>query len=141
MPGDGFTQTAFTAHLAEHKLMGSHCRTCGSRYLPPRALCAACYGDDMEWVALDGKGRLKAFTIIHIAPTAMIQAGYGRENPYCSGIVELEGGLSISAQIVGVEAGKPESISIGMPLEVTFLPREEADQTRTYLAFQPAGQA
>ena len=139
MPNDYFTQADFTKHLAEKKLMGSRCKTCGTTYLPPKSLCSDCYGDEMEWVEIEGKGKLKAFTTIHIAPTAMIEAGYSRENPYCSGIVELDNGLAISAQIVGVDAAQPGSISIGMPLQVEFIARGEAEQARTYLAFRPAG--
>ena len=37
----------------------------------------------------------------------MIEAGYGRDNPYCSGIVKLKDGVSISAQILGVDVDHP----------------------------------
>ncbi len=77
------------------------------------------------------EGKLVAFTTVHIAPTAMLEAGYGRDNPYCTGIVELENGLRISAQILGVDAANPAAIAIGTPLRAAFVERGE----RTYLAF------
>jgi uncharacterized OB-fold protein len=130
------TSAAFYRFLDEHKLMGSRCRSCGALYLPPRPLCTACYGEEMEWVEMAGGGKLLAFTTIHVAPTAMIEAGYGRDNPYCSGIVKLDEGPAVSAQILDVDARRPEQIAIGMPLRVAFVERGEGEERRTYLAFR-----
>jgi len=130
------TSAAFYRFLDEHKLMGSRCRSCGALYLPPRPLCTACYGEEMEWVEMAGGGKLLAFTTIHVAPTAMIEAGYGRDNPYCSGIVQLDEGPAVSAQILDVDASRPEQIVIGMPLRVVFVERGEGEERRTYLAFR-----
>ena len=116
--------------------MGSRCQSCGALHLPPRPLCPACYSEEMEWEQVSGKGKLVAFTSIHIAPTAMIEAGYGRDNPYCTGIVQLDRGPAISAQILDVEPARPEEIEIGMPLRVTYIERGEGEGQRTYLAFQ-----
>jgi uncharacterized OB-fold protein len=90
----------------------------------------------MKWVKLGTQGTLAAFTVVNIASTAMIEAGYGRENPHCSGIVKLDDDLAISAQILGVDTANPESIKIGSPLEAVFIDRGEGDQKETFLAFQ-----
>jgi uncharacterized OB-fold protein len=90
----------------------------------------------MEWVELSGQGKLIAFTTVHIAPTAMIEAGYGRNNPYCTGIVQLQEGPAISAQILDVDATQPETIAIGTPMQVTFVERGEGEEQRTFLAFK-----
>jgi uncharacterized OB-fold protein len=131
-----FTHTAYNQLLNQHKLMASQCESCGKRYLPPRSLCPACYGEKMTWVPLSGKGELTAFTIVHIAPTAMIEAGYGRDKPYCAGIVRLAEGPSISAQILGVDPARPEGIALGTPLQATFVQRVEGEGGRTHLAFE-----
>jgi len=131
-----FTHTTFSQHLAEHKLMGTECVACGEQFLPPRPMCTNCFGSEMRWVELGTRGTLAAFTTVHIASTAMIQAGYGRDNPHCSGIVQLENGLSISAQILGVDTGNPGSIKIGSPVEAVFVERGEGDQKQTFLAFE-----
>jgi uncharacterized OB-fold protein len=136
MQTDDFTHTSFQTSLAEHKLMGSRCTSCGELYLPPRPKCSKCFSNDMSWQEYSGKGRLIAFTTIHIAPTAMIEAGYGRDNPYCSGVVQLDDGPSISAQIVGVDVNHPESIHIDTPLEVEYLERGEGEKVRTFLTFK-----
>jgi uncharacterized OB-fold protein len=132
-----FTGWSFYQFLGENKLMGSRCGSCGALHVPPRAICPACFGEKMSWVEMSGEGKLVAFTTVHIAPTAMIEVGYGRDNPYCTGIVELAEGPAISAQILGVDPAMPEEIEIGTPLRVTFVQRGEGDQARTFLAFEP----
>ena len=84
---------------------------------------------------MPAEGKLVAFTTIHIAPTAMIEAGYDRKNPYCAGIVELANGARISAQILGVHASQPESIAIGTPVRAVFVKRGEGESAKTFLAF------
>jgi len=131
-----FTSSSFYQFLGEHKLMASRCRSCAALYLPPRPLCPNCHGEEMEWVEMGGSGSLLAFTTIHIAPTAMIEAGYGKDNPYCTGIVRLAEGPAISAQILGVDARQPAQIAVGTKLQVAFVERGEGDKRRTYLAFE-----
>ena len=131
-----FTAVSFNQYLAEGKLMASRCTSCGTLNLPPRALCPNCHSEDMQWVATSGKGKLAGFTVVYIAPTFMIDQGYGREKPYVSGVVELEEGVKISARIIGVDAVHPESIQVGTPLVVDFIPVGEGEATKTYLAFK-----
>ena len=94
----------------------------------------------MEWTETTGAGKLSAFTAIAIVPTEMIEAGYGRDNPYVSGIVTLEEGPSISARITGVDARAPENIKVGTPVTVEFLALGEGEGARTVLAFRPRGE-
>lgn len=129
------TAASFNEYLAEHKLMGARCLQCGALYLPPRALCPACFSAGLAWEELPGAGSLAAFTSIYIAPTFMEAQGYGRKNPYLTGIVELAEGVKISARLVGLDPAHPESVQIGQPLQVTFLDQGETTQ----LAFEPAG--
>ncbi len=87
-----FSDIAFEEFLNEENLMGSRCAKCGAVFVPPRSICITCYSTDMQWVEMQGKGRLAAFTCTSIAPPFMIEQGYSRKNPYCSGVVELEEG-------------------------------------------------
>jgi len=133
-----FTSASFEQYLSEKKLMGSHCNTCNLNFLPPRAICPNCHSDQLAWIEFSGKGILAAFTSIYIAPTAMIEAGYGRDTPYLSGVVELEEGVKISAQIFGLDAKKPEDVKIGTPLQADFVERGEGEAKKTFLAFRVA---
>lgn len=130
-----FTVASFNRFLDEKKLMASRCPACDALYLPPRAICPACHGDGLQWAELSGRGRLAAFTSIYVAPTLMLNEGFDRDKPYCTGIVELEAGVRISARILGVDPASPDVIQIGLPMTVEYLERGEGDEKRTFLAF------
>ncbi|MEA3310556.1 MAG: Zn-ribbon domain-containing OB-fold protein [Chloroflexota bacterium] len=134
-----FTGSEFYNFIAEHKLMGSHCQQCGDLYLPPRPRCPQCHQEEMKWVEFSGTGKLVAFTVVHVAPTAMLTAGYSFTKPYCTGIVEFENGARISAQILGVDVERPETIEIGIALQVKFIQRSNGEGETTALAFEPVG--
>ena len=138
-----FTAASFDKFCSEKKVMGSKCKKCGVLYLPPRPLCIKCYSSELEWKQLKGKGKLVAFTVIGVGPPTMLNEGYDREHPYCSGIVELEEGPRISTQIVGVDVHKPENIKIGTLVTADFVERgsfslvpKVANVKKTYLVFR-----
>lgn len=128
----------FEEFLKEERLMGSRCRDCGALFVPPRALCIECHGDALQWAEMGGRGKLAAFTSIFIGPPAMVEEGYDRKNPYCTGVVELEESPRVVARIEGVDARNPESIETGTPLEACFLHRGSDADRKTILAFRPA---
>lgn len=131
-----FTYKAFSDALGVHQPKGTRCRQCGELHLPPRPMCPTCHSTDVEWLDLPQQGTLAAFTIIYIAPSAMIAAGYDRKKPYCTGVVKLDNGLSICAQILGVDVSQPDSITIGTRVTAAFVERGEGEARKTYLAFQ-----
>ncbi len=125
----------FEKYLENNQLMGSRCNSCGSLFVPPRAICGHCHQPELEWVEMSGKGQLTAFTCIAIGPPSMAQEGYDRNNPYCSGVVALEEGPHVVARIEGVDPRHPESIKIGCPLSVKYLHRDGGQ--KTVLGFVP----
>ena len=52
----------------------------------------------------------------------MIAEGYGRDNPYCSGVVELDEEPRLAGRIEGVDTTHPENIRIGTRVQAE-LPR------------------
>lgn len=134
MPFNDFSYERF---LTEEKLMGSRCQSCGSLFVPPRTICITCYGSDMEWIEMKGRGKLAAFTCIAVGPPFMRKEGYDRKHPYVSGVIELEEGVKVVARIEGVDGNKPENIKIGTPLQVQFLHRGEGENLTAFLAFRP----
>ena len=127
----------FEQYLNEGKLMGAKCNACESLYVPPRSFCPGCRDSEMAWTETSGEGRLAAFTSISIGTPAMIKEGYDRDNPYCSGAVELAEGARVVARIEGVDSIHPETIKVGMPLKVKFLNQGDEDNRQTVLAFAP----
>ncbi len=133
-----FTIQNYLEFIQNKKLMGSKCKDCGKMYVPVRKLCIACNSLNMEWVPLSGKGELAAFTSITVGTPYFIELGYDRNRPYCFSVIKLEEGPMVSAQLVGVDASKPDTIKIGMPLKVKFLENELKGETKTDLGFEPA---
>ena len=132
-----FTGASFYEYLSEGKLMAGRCLECATIYLPPRPLCPSCRtGKAMVWTELSGGGALAAFTVVTVAPSFMAELGYGRDKPYCVGIVRLDEGPMISARIVGVDPARPDSIQVGAPVRLHILPAEEIH--RPVLAFELA---
>jgi uncharacterized OB-fold protein len=132
-----FSDISFEKYLHENKLMGSRCRICRTLYVPPRPICVKCRSDAMTWEEMAGTGKLAAFTCISIGPSFMIAEGYHRNNPYCSGVVELDEGPRVDARIEGVDPKHPETIKVDTPVSVKFLHGQRKDQPITYLTFAP----
>lgn len=80
--------------------------------LPPRPLCPLCLSSDLEWLELGGRGKVKTFTVIHVAPQE-----FRDHTPYTVAIVELEEGVKITGQVKGI---RPEEVEIGMEVEIDF---------------------
>ncbi|MCX5874351.1 MAG: Zn-ribbon domain-containing OB-fold protein [Deltaproteobacteria bacterium] len=132
-----FNDHSYGAFLEEEKIMGSRCKKCGALALPPRPLCVSCQSWDMEWVQFQGAGKLAAFTSITVVPPTMAKEGFGKNNPYIVGVVELVEGNKIIGRIVGLDAKKPEDIKVGSPLKAEFIHAGPGSNQRTYLVFRP----
>ncbi len=106
----------------EPYLEGSRCGRCSATYLGPRLACSRCLArDDFESVALSRTGRLHTFSIVH-------QSFPGIPTPYVSAIVDLDGGGTVKANLLGVEPD-PAQLPFDLPVELTTFvaPRKDAD--------------
>jgi uncharacterized OB-fold protein len=138
-----FTSDSFYQFAAERKLMGSRCQACGAEYCPPKSICIKCNSDTMEWKQFSGKGKIVTFSVIPYGPMPFIKEGYGREKPYCSGIIQLEEGPRIAGQIVGVDVTQPDKIQISTQVTLDFTERgswhfidDVAKEKRVYPVFR-----
>lgn len=131
----------FEQFLQDRKLMGARCAECSTLFVPPRVICIRCRSSDMEWVEMKGEGRLVAFTCIAIGTPAMIEEGYNRNNPYCSGAVELMEGPRVVGRIEGVDARNPETIKVGTPMKAAFLQQGVDEKRKIVLAFTPVDES
>jgi uncharacterized OB-fold protein len=132
------TGVGFYEAMQEKILRASHCEDCGDVQCPPRTICPNCWSSKVSGIEMSGKGVLRTYTIVNIGLTQMIEAGYDRFNPYCAGLVELEEGPVVSAQILGVDVSQPELIKIGTPLQAVFVERGKDDAAKTFLGFEPS---
>ena len=130
-----FNSTAFYNKLKEERqLVGVKCKACGYLSPEPRPMCPECHGFDMEWHQFSGKAKLNTFTCISVVPVLMAKKGYGRDKPYCSGIVTLEEGPRISARINGVDGNNPQDIKTEIDM---ILDLEDVDPEDPSVTFRP----
>ena len=131
-----FYSAAYDRFVSQGKLMGSKCGKCGAMCVPPRPICPKCHAREMELVAMKGRGKLAAYTVIAVGPPMMIEEGFDRDNPYCSGVVELEEGVRITARILGVDVTRPEQIKIGTPVVVECQERAYEGDKMAFVVFR-----
>ena len=81
---------------------------------------------NLEWRTASGKGVIYSFTITHVPA-----AGFEDKVPYAIGLVELDEGVRIVANLVNID---PERIAIGQRVRLCWegLPGEGR-----YFAFEP----
>jgi uncharacterized OB-fold protein len=111
----------FAAELASGKIMATRCTACMTKFYPPRADCSNCLSSEMDWMALNGRGRLVTFTMIHVpperfSPTSPMPFSSITFQPCPIGLLEVEDGLRIMGWMPNV---RPEDIRVGIPLQAT----------------------
>jgi uncharacterized OB-fold protein len=107
----------------EHELRLQRCRVCGSYRFPPQVLCRVCLAEEHDWTATSGKATVYSFVVQHRPATP----AFADDVPYVVAVVELAEGPLMLTNIVGCA---PEEITVGMPVEVTFV--EATDEIVLY---------
>jgi uncharacterized OB-fold protein len=95
-----------------YRMEAKKCKGCGKIYFPPRLVCSECKTANFEDVKLSDQGKLLTWTVIHVAPSQFVD-----QTPYAMGIVELDDGARLLAQITDCE---PEELKSGMKLRLEF---------------------
>ena len=93
------------------------CKQCGKVFFPPRVVCHGCRGQAFDNVELARTGRVETYTVIRVAPS-----GFATQAPYAVGIIRLDDGVKITAQIVDCDVDK---IDIGDPVKLEFRKLQE----------------
>ena len=81
--------------LRQNKLLGLKCQDCGAITVPPKIACRKCTSTDMDIVELSGKGKIKTFTTVNVAPE-----GRESELPYIIVLVELDEGPWLMGNLI-----------------------------------------
>lgn len=98
--------------LKNEKLLLQKCRNCGNYRFYPRLVCPECMSDSYDWVDTKGEGKVYSYTIVHRAGGA-----FKEDVPYVVAIVELNEGVRMMSNIIGIE---PDKVTIGLPVRVSF---------------------
>jgi uncharacterized OB-fold protein len=103
--------------------VGSECTACGTRHLPPQKVCVQCGAvDQMKEVPFaNRRGRVATYTLDRLAFTL--------QPPMVMAMIDFEGGGRVELEVTDCE---PETVDIGMELEMTFRRLFTADGVHNY---------
>jgi 3-oxo-4,17-pregnadiene-20-carboxyl-CoA hydratase alpha subunit len=125
-PGITHDNGFFFEGAKAHRLLIQRCTKCQALRHPPQPRCDKC--GSYEWDALESSGRGVVYSfVVNYYPQVP-----AFEYPLPIGLIELEEGTRLVAQIVDCPIGE---ITVGMPVEVTWI---DADDELTVPAFRPA---
>jgi uncharacterized OB-fold protein len=95
-----------------YRLEAGKCKSCGEVYFPPRLVCAQCRSREFETIRLQNEGKVLTYTIIRVGPSQ-----FADQTPFAVGVVELDGGVRITSQIVDCDF---EKLAIGQRVRLEF---------------------
>ncbi len=111
----------------EHTLLIQRCTSCGTLRHPPLPACGNCRSLDWDTVTASGRGTLYSFVVVHYPKVPSF------DYPLPIGLVELEEGTRVVANIEGVEPG---DLVVGLALEAHFV---DFDDELSLPVFGPVG--
>jgi hypothetical protein len=103
---------AFWDAADQGRLVAQRCAACGRLRHPPRPMCPECSSLDVEVVELSGRGVVYSYALLHHPQHPAF------EYPVLAVLVDLEEGIRIVSNVVGVE---PNDVGIGIPVQVEFV--------------------
>lgn len=114
----------FFAGLANGKLLGSKCTSCGYSYATPRSHCMEC-GNKTEWIELPRDGTIHTFTICYFGSEEFLN-----ETPFILIMVEFEDiDTLFLSRLIGVEK---VDVHIGMKVTARFRRNSKFKPTDVY---------
>lgn len=118
LPALNADTTAFWQGGRLGQLLIHHCAPCARYFHPPAPVCPCCASFEVAPRAVSGLGKVLSYTVNHQQWLPALEV------PYVVAIVALDDqdGLQFVSNVVGC---KPEDVSIGMPVRVTFLNLED----------------
>jgi uncharacterized OB-fold protein len=127
-------ESAFFRGLAEGRLVGQRCPTCGKVYVPPRGACPVDGVPTQDEVELPDSGIVTTFCIVNVP-----FLGQKIKPPYVSAYVLLDGAdIAFLHLIQGIPA---DEVRMGMRVKAVWKPREEWGTTiENILHFEPTGE-
>lgn len=127
-------ESAFFRGLAEGRIVGQRCPTCGKVYVPPRPACPVDGVPTAEEIELADVGTVTTFCIVNVP-----FLGQKIDPPYVSAYILLDGAdIALQHLILDIPA---EEIRMGMRVKAVWKPREEWGTTIENIShFAPTGE-
>ncbi|MDN4162184.1 Zn-ribbon domain-containing OB-fold protein [Nocardioides abyssi] len=127
-------ESSFYRAIAEGRIIGQRCPTCGKVYVPPRSACPADGTPTTDEVELSHTGTVTTFCIVNVP-----FLGQRITPPYVSAYVLLDGAdIAFLHLILDIPA---EEVRMGMRVQAVWKPREEWGTTIENIShFSPTGE-
>lgn len=109
----------FIDYLAQGKVMGTRCKSCGKLHFPPRADCAECFSSDAEWFEVTGAGKLVSFSKLMYGPV-----GFEEDLPYSIAVLDY-GDYKVFGRISKDIPDEQLEIGMEMKTEPVTLPNSQ----------------
>ena len=110
-PGMSDDTRFFWEGAREGKLLIQRCKSCGTLRHPPGPVCQSCHSFEWDTVQASGLGTVYSFVVMHYPEVPP----FDYPNPV--GLIELDEGTRLVAQLVGVKSGE---VQIGQRVQVEF---------------------
>jgi len=95
-----------------YRLEGNECPNCKMKFFPPRLICPDCKNRNLRKTRIAETGKILTYTIIRVPPHQ-----YADQAPYAVGVVELDDGVRLTAQIVDIEF---DDLRVGQRVKIEF---------------------
>ncbi len=103
----------FWEAAAEGRLVAQRCVGCSRLHHPPRPMCPVCHSLEFDVTELSGDATVYSYAFLHHPRSPHFTY------PLLTALVELEEGIRLVTNLVGVE---PAHVWIGMQVRVMFVP-------------------
>lgn len=110
-PGISDDTRFFWDGAREGRLLIQRCKGCGTLRHPPGPVCPSCHSFEWDTLQASGRGRVYSFVVMHYPEVPPF------EHPNPIGLIELEEGTRLVAQLVGL---RPDEVQIGQAVQVEF---------------------
>ena len=104
---------------SRHELVLRCCGDCELVFFPPREFCPGCWGGELSWQPVSGRGTVWTFTEVHVA---FYDDTWADDVPYVVAVIELDEGPRL---LTGLVEPDIDSLTIGDRVQVTFEDRTE----------------
>ena len=115
----------------EGKLRIQKCKGCGSWQWGPEWICHRCHSFDLDWVEIQGKGRIYSYE----KPHHPVHPALNGRGAYIVVLVELPeyGNVRMVGSLLGDAA---QEVRIGAAVEAVFEPHDAADPPYTLVQWR-----
>ncbi|RGE44932.1 Zn-ribbon domain-containing OB-fold protein [Comamonas testosteroni] len=111
-PGVSDDNRFFWEGVKQGKLLIQRCKSCGDLHHPPGPVCPKCHSFEWDTIESSGKGTVYSFVVMHYPEVPPF------EYPNPVGLIELEEGVRLISQLIGI---KPGEVKIGQKVQVEFV--------------------